>query len=149
MRIVEAIHRPGHSGSDVVVLVPDAKVVFTGDLFSKRCIPGTTFARTDAWIATLDDFIRLYPDWTFVPGHGGPGKALDVRGFRDYLNGLRQSVMRALHEGKSGAALLETVKAQLAVRYSSWTGFEQVDANIADMERELTGKKAYPPAPPG
>jgi glyoxylase-like metal-dependent hydrolase (beta-lactamase superfamily II) len=149
MRIVDAVHQPGHSGSDSLVLVPDAKVVFTGDLFSKRCIPGTTFARTDAWIATLDDLLRAYPDWTFVPGHGETGKALDVRSFRDYLTGLRQAVARALYDGKSGAALLEAVKAQMAVRYKSWAGFEEIDRNIADTERELTGTKAYPPAPPG
>ena len=146
-RRVEVLHRPGHSGSDSIVRVPDAKVVFTGDLFSRRCLPGTAFARTDAWVETLDALIKDYPDATFVPGHGGVGHALDVRGFRDYLNGLRMAVARALHDGKSGATLAEAVRAQLAVRYKSWAGFEQVDANIADVERELTGTKAYPPAP--
>jgi cyclase len=147
-RRIEIRHLPGHSGSDSVVAVPDARVVFTGDLFSQRAIPGLRFARTDAWVQTLDGLIRSYPDFTFVPGHGAPGHALDVRFFRDYLNGLRTSVARALREGKSGAALLETVRPQLAARYRGWAGFEEVDANIADVERELTGTKAYPPAAP-
>lgn len=146
-RRVEIFHLAGHSGSDSVVRVPDARVVFTGDLFSRRCLPGLAFARTEVWVQTLDALIQDYPDATFVPGHGSPGRALDVRGFRDYLSGLRLAVARALHEGKSGAALLETVKPQLAARYRSWTGFEQVDENIAEVERELTGTKAYPPAP--
>ncbi len=147
-RRVEIVHLPGHSGSDSVVAVPDARVVFTGDLFSNRCLPGLRFARTDAWIRTLDGLIRSYPDSTFVPGHGAAGHALDVRRFRDYLNGLRTSVARALAEGKSGATLVETVRPQLAARYRAWAGFEEVDANIADVERELTGTKAYPPAAP-
>jgi glyoxylase-like metal-dependent hydrolase (beta-lactamase superfamily II) len=147
-RAVEAVHRPGHSGSDSIVLVPDARVVFTGDLFSRRCIPGTTFANTEAWIATLDGLLRAYPDWTFVPGHGEVGKAIDVRGFRDYLNGLRQAVVRALHDGKSGPALLADVKTLMTPRYRSWIGFDEaIDRNITDMERELTGRKVYPPAP--
>ncbi len=147
-RRVEIFHLPGHSGSDSVVAVPDARVVFTGDLFSQRTLPGLRFAHTDAWIQTLDGLIRGYPDATFVPGHGAAGHALDVRLFRDYLNGLRVAVARALREGRSGTALVEEVRPQLAARYKSWTGFEEVDANIADVERELTGTKAYPPSVP-
>ena len=67
--------------------------------------------------------------------------------FRDYLTGLRLAVSRALQEGQSGAVLLETVRKQLARRYGTWAGFTHVDANVADVEKELTGTKAYPPAP--
>ncbi len=146
-RTVEVVHRAGHSDSDSLVLVPDVKVMFTGDLFSRRCVPGMNFARTDAWIETLGELLRDYPDWTFVPGHGETGKALDVRGFRDYLTGLRQAVKRALHDGKSGPALLAAVKGPMTARYRSWCGFEELDRNIAEVEKELTGTKAYPPAP--
>jgi len=147
-RRVEIAHLPGHSGSDSVVRVPDARVVFTGDLFSRRWLPYLGLARTNAWLETLDTLLKDYPDATFVPGHGGTGRALDVRAFRDYVNGLRLAVARALHDGKSGAALVEAVKPQLAARYGSWVGFEEgVDGNIADVELELTGTKAYPPAP--
>src|SRR5262245_32686843 len=36
-RKVEILHRPGHTGSDAIVIVPDAKVVFGGDLVLKNC----------------------------------------------------------------------------------------------------------------
>jgi cyclase len=147
-RTVDVFHRPGHTGSDSLVAVRDAKVLFGGDLVQKRTIPGLTFSNTEAWIATLDEILRDDPDWTFVPGHGGVSKALDVRLFRDYLRGLRFSVMRALKEGKSGASLLETVKPQLAAKYVTWADFSHADRNIADVEKELTGTKVYPPAPP-
>src|SRR5262245_12024060 len=147
-RAVSLDHRSGHSGSDALVSVLDAKILFTGDLFSKRSVPGLNYARTDEWIATLDALLRTYPDWTFVPGHGPVSRALDVRQFRDYLTGLRQAVARALKDGKSGAALLAAVREQMAPRYKSWSGFEEIDRNIQEMEKELTGKKTYPPAPP-
>jgi cyclase len=147
-RTVEVFHRPGHSGSDSIVSVPDARVLFGGDLVQNACIPGLTFAHSDSWVTTLDGLLHGYPDATFVPGHGQPGKALDVRFFRDYLRGLRLTVSRAMGEGKSGAALVEAVKPLLAERYGRWTGFEHVESNIADVESELTGTKAYPPAPP-
>jgi glyoxylase-like metal-dependent hydrolase (beta-lactamase superfamily II) len=147
-RSVEVFHLPGHSGSDSLIAVPDAKVLFCGDLVQKRTIPGLAFANTEAWLATLEGLLRDYREWTFVPGHGSLAKGLDVRLFRDYLNGLRFSVARALKEGKSGAALLETVKPQLAAKYSQWAEFSHADRNIEDVEKELTGTKVYPPAPP-
>jgi glyoxylase-like metal-dependent hydrolase (beta-lactamase superfamily II) len=146
-RTVEAFHKPGHTGSDSIVTVPDARVLFGGDLVQRRTIPGLTFADTQAWVATLDEVLNDYPDWAFVPGHGSVAKALDVRLFRDYLTGLRLAVSRALQEGQSGPVLLETVRKQLARRYGTWAEFTHVDANVADVEKELTGTKAYPPAP--
>ena len=147
-RTVEILPLPGHTGSDSIVSVPDARVVFGGDLIQKSTLPGLTFANSEAWLATLQKISQDYPDRTFVPGHGEPGKALDVRFFRDYLRGLRLAVSRAVGEGKSGPALVESVKPVLAERYAGWTGFDQVDQNIADVEAELKGTKAYPPAPP-
>ena len=147
-RRVDVVHREGHSGSDAVVGVPDAKVIFTGDLFSRRCIPGVDYARIDPWIGTLDAVLRESPDSLFVPGHGEPGRALDVRGFRDYLSSLRQDVARAIGEGLAGDALVEKVRTQLATRYKSWSGFGEVGRNIVQTERELKGTKAYPPEPP-
>jgi glyoxylase-like metal-dependent hydrolase (beta-lactamase superfamily II) len=147
-RTVEIFHRPGHTGSDSLVAVPDAKILFGGDLVQRRTIPGLAFSDTRAWIATLDELLRKYGDWTFVPGHGGVEKPLDVRLFRDYLRGLRLAVERALSEGKSGAALLETVRPQIAAKYKTWSEFSEADRNIQDVEKELTGTKAYPPAPP-
>lgn len=147
-RRIELLARPGHTGSDSIVVVPDARVVFAGDLVGRETIPNLADARVDAWIDTLDGLLQGYQDATFVPGHGQPGKALDVRFFRDYLRGLRLAVSRAMGEGKSGASLVEAVKPQLAERYARWTWFEHVESNITDMEAQLKGTKAYPPAPP-
>ena len=147
-RVVEVFHRAGHTGSDSLVAVPDAKVLFGGDLVQRRTIPGLTFSNTEAWLATLDELIRSHPDWTFVPGHGGVAKPLDVRFFRDYLRGLRLAVMRAMQEGKTGADLVEAVRPQLAAKYGSWAEFSHAGSNIEDVEKELTGTKAYPAAPP-
>ena len=146
-RRVEMFHRPGHTGSDSIVVVPDASVVFGGDLVLHQAIANTQLARTDAWIATLDELLRDYPSSTFVPGHGDLSRALDVRLFRDYLRNLRLAVARARAEGKSGATLVEAVKPQLQSRYGSWTWFEHVDGSIGDVEAELNGTKVYPPGP--
>jgi glyoxylase-like metal-dependent hydrolase (beta-lactamase superfamily II) len=74
-RRVEIAHLgEGHTDGDLVVVVPDADVVFAGDLiesagppsFGDDAVPG-------AWAATLDGVIGLMTASTvLVPGHGDP-----------------------------------------------------------------------------
>src|SRR5579864_2596154 len=53
-RRVEVRYYPGHTGGDSVVSIPDAHVVFCGDLLWKDHIPNLIDATTPAWIKTLD-----------------------------------------------------------------------------------------------
>lgn len=148
-RRVDVLERPGHTGGDSVVLVRDADVLFAGDLFWKGTVPNLVDASTEAWVKTLDGFLREFPATTFVPGHGDVGKALDVRFFRDYLSGLRLSVARGIEDGQSGQALVESLLPRHRERYGSWKWFGQfAEKNIASVEEELKGTKAYPSAPP-
>ena len=145
-RRVEVLVRPGHTGGDSIVRVPDAGVVFAGDLFWNATVPNTIDADTAAWQRTLDGFLEEFPKETFVPGHGEPGHALDARFFRDYIFGLRQTVGRALQEGKSGAALVEAVLPLHRTRFGGWLWFDQFAAkNIELAEQELRGTKLHPP----
>lgn len=58
----------GHTGGDVVVYLPDEKIVFTGDLM----VPGIPYmgdAHVDEWPATLDR-LKALDFTTLMPGHG-------------------------------------------------------------------------------
>ncbi len=74
-RRVELVHLGrGHTDGDLVVVVPDADVVFTGDLIESA---GAPWFGSDSypheWAATLDSLIGLMVGTTVaVPGHGGP-----------------------------------------------------------------------------
>ena len=60
----------GHTGGDVVVFLPEEKVVFTGDLL----LPFLSYmgdAYADEWDETLDSLRQLDFD-IILPGHGGP-----------------------------------------------------------------------------
>jgi cyclase len=147
-RRIEVLTRPGHTGGDSLVFFPAGNVVFTGDLFWKNTVPNLIDADTREWIRTLDGLLADHPASRFVPGHGEPGSALDVRFFRDYLVGLRSTVERALAEGKSGRALTEAVLPLLRKRWASWTWFDQfAEKNIEQTEQEITGKKKFAPKP--
>ena len=141
--------RPGHTGGDSMIFDVASNTVFTGDLFWKGTLPNLVDANTREWIQTLDELIRVHPAARFVPGHGEVGAALDVRFFRDYLNGLRLAVEHGIAQGKTGPALVEMVLPDLRKRYTSWTWFDAfAQKNIEQTEQELRGTKRFPPTTP-
>ena len=140
---------PGHTGGDSIVAVPDAKVVFTGDLFWNHCLPNLIDADTRAQIHSNAVFLQDYPSATFVPGHGAIGHAADVVAFRGYLQALRDAISSASRHGEHGAALQSKVLAQLKAGYGQWHYFDYfVRKNIAQTSAELAGTKRVPVAAP-
>jgi len=136
---------PGHSGSDSVVIVPDAKVVFTGDLLWPNILPTLIDASTDVWIETLNALVNDEPDATFIPGHGEPARAKDVEAFRDYLATLRRLIADAQHGGKSAEEVVAGVMPQLSEQYGQWQLFAAVAReNILEVDGELRGTKRIP-----
>ncbi|MGH8212619.1 MAG: MBL fold metallo-hydrolase [Rhodanobacteraceae bacterium] len=137
----------GHTGGDSAVIIPDANVVFTGDLFWNRTLPNLIDATTQDQIASNDAFVHDYPQAQFVPGHGEVGTASDVRAFRDYLAILRQAVTWAQASGKSGDALTATVLQQLKGSFGAWAWFDHfAPRNIEQTAAELSGNKRVPAA---
>ncbi|WP_338676612.1 MBL fold metallo-hydrolase [Streptomyces sp. SCSIO 30461] len=82
---------PGHSGHDLVVLVPDTaggpEVVLCGDLVEESGEPQAgSDAVTAQWPAALDRLLALGgDDALYVPGHGAVVDAAFVRAQRDRL----------------------------------------------------------------
>ena len=63
---------PGHSGTDIIVRVPDQNVIYTGDLLFSGFYP-VCFdekATISVWRDTLKKFASFDKDTLFVPGHG-------------------------------------------------------------------------------
>lgn len=144
-RVVQVREMSGHTGGDSVVTIPDAGVVFTGDLFWHRGLPNMIDGTTDSWIETLDSLAAAGQEHTFVPGHGGLARMEDVTAFRDYLATLRRAVSEARARQLSGQALADAVKSLLAKAYSEWAFFDYLSVpNILHMEQELNGTKRVP-----
>jgi cyclase len=137
---------PGHTGGDSVVVIPDAKVVFAGDLLWRDMVPTLVDASTKPLIETLDTLARTEPGATFVPGHGEVGSAKDVAAFREYVVTLRTLVADAQAAHKSGQALADAVMPSLTAKYGRWQGFEYAARpSVLEMESELRGTKRIPP----
>jgi cyclase len=144
-RLVQVRSFPGHTGGDSVVIVPDAKAVFGGDLLWKNVTPNTIDGSTKPWMQTLDALATTYAGHTFVPGHGGLATAQDVTTLRDYLATVQKLVAAARAGGKSGDALTQSVLPALTKQYGHWEGFAYLaPLNIAQADAELSGKKRVP-----
>ena len=134
----------GHTGGDSVVVVPDADVVFTGDMFWNHSLPNLIDADTQAQIASNDTFLKAYPQASFVPGHGEVGKAAEVRAFRDYLATLRSAIAAA--PGANGStAVVKAVLPELKAVYGGWNYFDYfAQHNIEQTADEMAGRKHVP-----
>jgi glyoxylase-like metal-dependent hydrolase (beta-lactamase superfamily II) len=61
----------GHTDNDIVVVVPDASVLFAGDLLENAPAPAFGDSYPIAWVAAGHALLRLV-DGVVVPGHGDP-----------------------------------------------------------------------------
>jgi glyoxylase-like metal-dependent hydrolase (beta-lactamase superfamily II) len=99
-RRVELLHLGrGHTDHDLVVAVPDAGVVFAGDLVEQGAPPDLEDAVLPEWPTTLDALLALRPR-TVVPGHGDPVDAAFVAGQRAEL-----AEVAALHAAVAAGTL--------------------------------------------
>lgn len=91
---------PGHSGTDMIVKVPEQNVVYTGDLLFSGWYP-VCFdekATVSGWRDTLKKFAALDKDTLFVPGHGqicGQEGIATIREVFDDIAGQAQKMYKA------------------------------------------------------
>jgi cyclase len=136
---------PGHTGGDSVVFIPDANVVFTGDLFWRNTVPNLIDATTSAWIPTLDAVTAAAPIATYVPGHGDVGTVEDVMNFRDYLTFLREQIAPVVKQNKSGDELVNAVLPAITAKYGKWDFFKYfAKPDILQTAAEIRGDKKIP-----
>jgi glyoxylase-like metal-dependent hydrolase (beta-lactamase superfamily II) len=130
---------PGHTGGDVLAYVPDANVLFMGDMGWRRTLPNLVDATVVDWIASLDKLLEQYPNAKFVPGHGEVATAAEIREFRDYLDDLRTRVKQAIADGLT----IEQAKQQLKLpeKYKDFAFQNFAGPNVEDMYKELKGTK--------
>jgi cyclase len=147
-RRINVRYYPGHTGGDSIVSIPDAHVVFCGDMLWKEHVPNLIDASTKPWVESLDAMQKDYGPSTWVPGHGGVANAQDVVAFRKYLADLRAGVRREQAAGKSGDALVQALLPGLKSNYGQWGFFnDYAAADIEQMAQELSGTKRLPPNP--
>jgi cyclase len=137
----------GHTGGDLTVLIPDAKVLFTGDMLWRKVPPNLIDGSVAEWTATDAGFAQM-PDaahMTYVPGHGEVADVHDVEDFRAYLLDVRRLVGAARKGGLTSDALANDVAGKLRALHPNWTISDRAAAaEVRYMNEELDGTKRRP-----
>ena len=137
----------GHTGGDLTIFVPEAHVLFTGDMLWRKIAPNLIDGSVQQWLATDEDFIRM-PDSArvvYVPGHGYVAAVGDVQDFRTYLLDLRRLVAEGRRAGLKDDRLLQDVEPKLKALHPDWTISDRAAAaEVRYMDRELAGTKKRP-----
>jgi cyclase len=142
---VRTVH--GHTGGDLVISVPDAHVLFCGDLLWRKVPPNIIDGTVSQWIATVNGFQALpgASQMTFVPGHGDVATLADVADFSAYLTDLTTITAAQRHAGLTGADLVKAVVPQLKARHPDWPGIDRpASREVPYMDAELAGTKRVP-----
>ncbi|MFB9903543.1 MBL fold metallo-hydrolase [Allokutzneria oryzae] len=91
---------PAHTDADTVVHVPDAGVVFAGDLLFIDGTPIMWAGPSSNWLAACDRMLAMDAD-VVVPGHGPITDQDGIRAVRGYFEYVHDQAKTALAQGKT------------------------------------------------
>jgi cyclase len=128
---------PAHTKGDIVIHLPDAKTVFTGDLLFAGSHPILWAGPIENWITACDTMLSWGVE-TVVPGHGPISGPEALRDMRDYLKSILDG-SKARYEAGLG---WEEAAFDLAREMTdTWIERERIIANVANVYRDLSAER--------
>lgn len=124
---------PAHTAGDVIVYVPDARTVFTGDIAFIGSTPIIWAGPVSNWLKALDKISALGVE-TIVPGHGpvsGVGALGQVAGYLGFVHG--ETARRA----STSMSCLEVALDIDLGEYADWLDAERIVINVDQVLSEL------------
>ena len=144
-RRVELMHiGRAHTAGDIIAYVPDANVVFSGDIveYKSACYCGD--AHFTDWPATLEALGTMHAD-ALVPGRGdalvgGDTVQEGIQLTRQFLRDLYAPVARGVARGASLKECFDEATAAMRPKYGNWPIFEHCQPfNVSRAYDEAQG----------
>ena len=124
---------PAHTAADSVVHVPDAGVLFAGDLLFIGGTPIVWAGPISNWIKACDAMLALDAP-TVVPGHGPITDPDGIRAVRGYFEHILAEIDAAHGKGLTFAEAADRIDLG---EYAHWLDSERVVVNVYQRYREL------------
>lgn len=124
---------PAHTPGDAIAYVPDADVVFTGDLLFIDGTPIMWAGPVSNWLAACDQILALDAR-VLVPGHGPVTDHSGVRDVQRYLVYLRDQAGARFAAGMDAETAAEDID---IADFADWGDPERIAVNVATIYREL------------
>ncbi|WP_346295849.1 MBL fold metallo-hydrolase [Rhodopseudomonas sp. P1] len=134
----------GHTSGDIVAWVPDAQVMFTGDLveYHSACYCGDAYLRE--WPATLNE-IREFNPKAIAPGRGDALKGLEttreaIAMTRDFVGTLYGAAELSVAKGRSLKETWDATREVMDPKFASFAIYEHcLPFNVSRAFDEASG----------
>lgn len=124
-----------HTGGDLMVYVPDEKILFMSEAYFNRVFPAMRAAFSDDWLRVIDQALAMDVQW-YIPGHGfveEPGVSrLQLVEFRGAVQYVTEESRRLYRLG---------VSPEVAMSQANWGPYN--DWMLADSQRLVALKRVF------
>ena len=128
---------PAHTAGDVIVHVPDARTVFTGDILFIGGTPIVWAGPLSNWVAACDLMLGMDVE-TVVPGHGPVTDKNGIVQVRDYLSYVDSEAGARHAAGVDAFEAARDIARQMGVNgssFTSWGEFGRLAVNVETVYR--------------
>lgn len=126
---------PCHTRGDVIVCVPDDRVVYAGDILFIGGTPIMWAGPVRNWIHACDFMLDMGVD-TFVPGHGPITDKNGVESIKSYWLYIETETRKRYDDGMNAADAAFDIDLG---PYSSWGEKERIAINVSALYKEFEG----------
>ena len=110
-----------HTDGDTIVVVPEEKIAYVGDLLYVKSVGYMGDGHMRSWLQSLD-FLSELDLIQIVPGYGPPVGRIEVNEFRRYFRDFLSEVLSRIEANESAA----TIKKSFTLPpYQDWSGYKQ------------------------
>ncbi len=132
---------PAHSQGDLMVYIPDARILFAGDILFIGSTPVMWAGPVENWLAALDRILAMDVD-IIVPGHGPVTDKNGVRQVKAYWDLIVPQVRTRYDRGMSAKAAAHEIahsQAFLSSPFVQWNSPERLIVSAHTMYRNWRG----------
>src|SRR5215210_425061 len=135
---------PAHTPGDLIVHVPDARVVYAADVLFVGATPVIWAGPVARWLAALDTLVDLDAE-RYVPGHGPVSGRDAIEALRDYWRWLEPMVAERHADGMEPWPAAQQIARSpefAAAPFRRWLSPERLVINVTTIMRNLDGAPA-------
>jgi cyclase len=139
---------PAHTVGDLMVYIPDAKTLFSGDILFVESTPIIWAGPLENCLKALDKIMELDVN-IIIPGHGPITDKSGVEDVKKYWEFVDRQVRRRFQKGMSvpeaarDIVLSNEFKKQ---KFATWNSPERMMINVHTLYRHLQGRRQQPNA---
>ncbi len=141
VRLIEV--GPAHTAGDLMIHLPDAKVLFAGDILFIGSTPVMWAGPVKNWLKALDLILDLDVD-VIVPGHGPIIGKAPIAQLRKYWEFATAEAERHFDAGATAYDAAQTIVTSPGFRkqaFANWDSPERMVMNCEMLYREFEGKE--------